>query len=106
MRALKLTVTFVGLLALTRYAPVYYNSYSFNSFVETETPRMRVRSQLMDSLLSKARVYSLPVSESNIMIKTNGSMFRVAVNYSVPVNLFAYHPELKFHVESSGILRE
>jgi hypothetical protein len=89
-----------------RYAPVYYNSYSFNNFVETETPRMRVKGQLIDSLLSKARVYSLPVSESDIIIKTSGSMFRVAVNYRVPVNLFAYHPELKFHVESSGILSE
>jgi hypothetical protein len=106
MRAMKLAVAVIGFLALARYLPVYYNSYEFNNFVETEAPRIRIKGQLKDALLSKARSHSLPIDESDISITTHGSVFKVAVDYRVPVDLFAYKPELKFHVVASGLLRE
>src|SRR5438309_6729837 len=106
MRALRLAVALVGLLATIEYAPVYYSSMEFNDFVKEEALHTRKKAILTDALLSKARTYSLPVTANDIMITTNGSVFQVAVDYKVPVNLWLYNPELKFHANGSGLFRE
>src|SRR5262245_26740227 len=98
MRTVKFAICFVALVALTRYLPVYYRSREFNNYVQEETQRSRFKDQLKDSLLSKAKIYSLPITESDIKITSMGAVYRVSVNYSVPVDLFVYSPELKFRV--------
>src|SRR5215831_5801416 len=104
MRAVKVTFVLAGLLALTQYFHVYYNSAEFNNFVRHEAERIRSGAQLKHSLLEQARVYSLPVTESDISINTTDAVLRVAVDYKVPVNLLVYNPELKFHVIGSAFL--
>src|SRR5262245_9349121 len=106
MRAVKFVICFVALVGLTRYLPVYYRSREFNNYVLEETKKTRFKDQLKESLLSKARIYSIPITESDIKITSMGAVYRVSVNYSVPVDLFVYSPELKFRVVGAGLTRE
>jgi hypothetical protein len=106
MRALKRALILSGVLVLTRYSLVYYNSSEFNNFVRHETERTRLVAHLKQSLLDKARVYSLPVRDSDISITTADTVLRVAVDYQVPVNLLVYKPELKFHLVASSLLHD
>ena len=106
MRAVRLAVVIVGLLVAIQCAPVYYSSLVFNDFVKAEAQHARIKAKLQEALLSKAKAYSIPVKASDIVITTGGSVFRVSVDYSVPVNLFLYTPELKSHAIGSGLFRE
>jgi hypothetical protein len=106
MRALKATFLMAGLMALTQYLPVYYNSSEFGEFVRREAGHTQSESQLKQSLLERARVYSLPVKASDISISRANAVLRVSVDYRVPVNLIVYNPELTFHVKGSGLLPE
>ena len=102
MNALKMTFALSALLALVRYFPVYYNSNEYSEFVRNATARVRSESQLKQSLLDQARQYSLPVKDSDISFNKKDGVLRVTVDYSVPVNLLVYSPELKFHASASG----
>lgn len=104
MNALKLTFVLAGLLLVTRYAPVYYNSSEFGEFVKRQAAHARSESQLKQSLLIEAQEYSLPVKESDISIDETDDVLRVTVDYQVPVNLLIYNPALKFRIMGSGML--
>ena len=104
MQTLKVTFLLAGLLALTRYIPVYYSSSEFNYFVRHEAARSRSDGQLKQAVLEQARAYALPVKESDINVDRTGAVLRVTVDYAVPVNLLVYNPELKFHVTGGGLL--
>jgi hypothetical protein len=106
MKAMKLTVVLVGILAVTRYLPVYYNSMEFNNFVKEEIERGRPGRSVKQVLLNQARSYSLPVSEDDIVVTRQGSVMRVDIDYKVPVDLFVVSPELQFHVIGSGLIRD
>ena len=106
MRAVKLTFVLAGLLALLRYVPVYYHTSEFNDFVKQEAERTQLKGQLKSALLNKAQEYSLPVKDDDISITTTGAVFRVAVDYRVPIDLFVYSPRLTFHTIGAGLLRE
>ena len=106
MRAVRLAVVLVGLIVGIQCVPVYYNSLMFNDFVKEEAQHTRMKAKLQEALLSKANAYSLPVKPSDIVITTGGSVFRVSVDYSVPVNLLVYTPELKSHAIGSGLFRD
>ena len=57
-------------------------------------------------ILNKASAYSVHVREDDISITTTGAVFRVAVDYRVPIDLFVYSRELRFQTIGSGLLRE
>jgi len=105
MRALNLTFVLVGLLALLRYASVYYHTSEFNNFVKQEVQRTQLKGQLKSALLTKASEYSLPVKEDDIDITTTGSVLRVAVAYRVPVNFYLFQHKLAFHAVASTWFR-
>src|SRR5262245_17425411 len=100
-RAVKLAAVLVGLLVVAMYAPVYYHTSEFNEFVRTETRHVRQRGELRQVIMTKAEDYRLPVREENINITMQDSVFRVAVDYRVPVNLILFRHELTFHAVGS-----
>jgi hypothetical protein len=106
MRLFKAALALAGTLALMQYLLVYYNSLQFKDFVQEQAERTRLRGQLQQVLLNKAKYYSLPVTESDIDISAKGAMLRVAVDYTVPFNLVVYRPGLKFHATGLGFVRE
>ena len=105
MRAVKLMLVLGGLLALAQYGVVYYNSVIFNNFVEQQAQQTRLH-QLKSAVLSKAKDYSLSLGEDDIDIATGDGVVRVAVAYTVPLNLLVYRPELKFRANGTGFLRQ
>lgn len=105
MRALKVVLALSVLVVLVQFLPVYYYSFQFKDFVQFQSSRARSMDQLKTTLLSKAKEYSLPVTNRDIKITSNGAVLRVDVDYKVPVNLFVYSPELKFQALGSGLMR-
>jgi hypothetical protein len=106
MRALKLTFALAGGLAVLQYLVVYYHSVQFHEFVQQEATMAPEKIQLQRTLLSKAREYSLPVTKEDIDITRTGEVLRVAVDYTVPVNLLVYRPAVKFHAIGAGLVRQ
>ena len=106
MGVLKLTFVLAGLLAFITYGNVYYHTSEFDDFVRHEAQRTRLKNQLKQEILNKASAYSVHVREDDISITTTGAVFRVAVDYRVPIDLFAYSRELRFQTIGSGLLRE
>jgi hypothetical protein len=105
MRILKTSLALAGLLALAQYSPIYLRSLQFDDFVKQEAQTIRMEAPLKQALLAEARSYSLPVDESDIDFSDSNGVFRVAVDYRVPVNLLVYKHQLTFHAVGSGLLR-
>ena len=103
MRALKLTFALAGLLVLVQYFPVYCSSLEFDDFVKHEVQRTRLTGPLKRALLDKAKVHSLPVKEDNISVTSSDGVFRVAVDYRVPVSFYVFQYDLAFHTVASGL---
>ena len=103
MRTLKACLALAGLLALARYSPIYFHSLQFDDFVKNEARHVRLQEPLRKALMDEARSYSLPIKESDINFSANNGVFRVAVDYRVPVNLIVYNHELTFHAVGSGL---
>jgi hypothetical protein len=106
MRAFKVSVALAGFLALLRFGSIYYGSWEFDDFVRQQTKRIHSKAQFKQAILDEARAYSLPISESDIVLNRNSSVMRVTVDYTVPVDLIVYQPKLQFHVISAGIVYE
>ena len=104
--ALAGVVGLVGVLAISQSLSIYYRSSQFDDYLKHEVWRTRVTQRLKTSLLDEAKTYSLPVNEDDIRITADGSVFRVDVDYHVPINLLVYKHELKFHSIGAGLLRE
>jgi hypothetical protein len=102
----RIGVVLIVFLVLTQYVPSYYNGWLFNEFVQQASERAGATTHLKDTIMERAKSYSLPVNESDIVITKNGSVYRVSVDYAVPVNLLVYSPEIKFHVVAGGLLRK
>jgi hypothetical protein len=106
MRALRLTFVLAGLVFLLRYIPIYYYTSEFNDFVKQEVLRNQQPDQLKLALLNRAKDYSLPVTDADIIITARDGVFRVVIDYRKPLDFLVYRPELKFHATGAGLVRE
>jgi hypothetical protein len=103
MRVLKVLALAVAFFLLARYFPVVYYAVQFNDFVKQETQRSRIRPQLQKALLDQAQVFFLPVRPDDIRIAEDGDLIRVNVDYEVPIDLFVFTHELRFHAQGAGL---
>jgi hypothetical protein len=106
MRAMKIALALAGLLAMVRYSLVYYHSSAFNDFVKQETLRTGAKSPLKGTLLNNAGIYNVAMKADDIKISTVGPVFRVSVDYRVPVNLLVFSHEFQFHTVTGGMLSD
>ena len=106
MRALKTLVSFLFLFVAVRFVNVYYGSWQFDDFVKQQTKRIHSTAQFKRDLLTEASARSLPISESDINLTNIGSVLRVSVDYTAPVDLILYRPNLQFHSISAAILHD
>ena len=104
MRLLEALAFVAVFIMIARYFPVYYYSSRYNDFVKQEALRSRMGSRLQQALLQKAESYSLPIKAGDIQIKQDGDIFRVSVDYKVPVDFFVFKHELAFHATGAGLL--
>jgi hypothetical protein len=102
MRAFKFSFALAVLLALLRFGNVYYESWQFDDFVQQQTRRIHSKTVFKQALLNEAKAYSLPITDSDIVLNTINSVLRVSVDYKVPIDLIVYQPQMQFHVISGG----
>ena len=105
-RVCKILIGLTMMLAVGSYAPIYYSTWQFQDFVREQAQRIESKKNFKQTLVNRAKAYSLPVSESDIDIRMTGAVMRVSVDYKVPLNLLVYQPKLQFHVIGSGLVRE
>lgn len=103
-RIVMFTIATVILAVLFQAVAAYYQSKQFDHFLKNEVRRSVTRQSLRRGLLTKALQLSLPVNQENVHITTIGQVFRVDVDYKVPINLLVATRYLKFHSLSAGFL--
>ncbi len=102
MGKFKLFVMGLGFLAFMRYFPVVYNAAQFNDFVKNEAQRSQMETRLRTALLRQAEAYFLPIQPDDISVHQDSGLFRVTVDYKVPVNFYLFTHKLSFHASGAG----
>jgi hypothetical protein len=103
MRVLKVVAVACTFFLVARYFPVVYYAMEFNDFVKQEVQRSRMGPRLQKALLDQAQLDFLPVKPDDIRINEGDGLIRVNVDYKVPVNLFVFTHELRFHATGAGL---
>jgi hypothetical protein len=89
-------VVFAGV----KIIPVYVNNYELDDYIREQTPywlTQRARADyIQKSILNKAQELGLPVSEDQVKVEAPGSVVRVSIDYTVPVDLVVYTLTLHF----------
>ena len=106
MRLVKIALPILAVLVLIQVSRTYYQSQQFNDFIKREALHARTKKRLVEAILNKAGQFSLALNQQDISISTVGRVLRVEVNYSMPVDLLVYSPEMKFRLVRSGVLTE
>jgi len=106
MQVLKLAILGVLSFVVIRFAPVWYRTSEFNSYVQQQASGIHSKGALKQVILKKAEKNNIPVTERNINFTTNDSVLQVNVEYQVPLDLYFYQKELSFHAAGSGLFPE
>ena len=104
--AFKGALTIAGFAAMLRIGPAYYYHLDFDDFVKHEAQGTRTQAELKRALLNKAEMCLIPLKETDIKITKTGRVFKVAVDYTSPVDLFVYNHDMRFHTIGVGFLNE
>jgi hypothetical protein len=102
--ALKVFLVVLGVVVIGQVLPAYYRHNEFESFLKQQAGSPLTADQLKQHLVAKAGELSVPLEEEDIQVQTVERTFRVAVDYTVPLNLIFYRQDLKFHSLASGWL--
>jgi len=106
MQVVKLAI--LGMLAFVviRFAPVWYRTSEFSSYVQQQTSGIHSKGVLTQVILQNAERNKLPVTARDINFTTNDSGLQVNIEYQVPFNLYFYQKDLSFHATGTGIFLE
>jgi hypothetical protein len=106
MQVMKLAILGVLGFVVIRFAPVWYRTSEFNSYVQQQTSGIHSKGVLTQVILQKAEKSNLAVKARDINFTTNDSVLQVNIEYQVPLDLYFYQKELSFHASGSGIFPE
>ncbi len=106
MHVLKFALLGVLLFVAIRFAPVWYRTSQFNSYVQQQASGIHSRGALKQVILEKAEKNKLPVTARDINFTTNDSVLQVNVEYQVPLDLYFYQKDLSFHASGTGLFPE
>jgi hypothetical protein len=102
--AIKAVLIVFGIAIVVQMLPAYYRYNEFDYYVKRHSRSATSEHRLKRELMLKAHEYSLPVREQDIDISTTGRTYRVAVNYTIPINLILFSQEMKFKASGAGWL--
>jgi cytochrome c-type biogenesis protein CcmE len=106
MQVMKLAILGVLAFVVIRFAPVWYRTSEFNSYVQQQTSGIHSKGVLTQVILQKAEKSKLPVTARDINFTTNDSKLEVNIEYQVPLDLYFYQKELSFHASGTGLFPE
>lgn len=106
MQVLKLAILGLFAFVVIRFAPVWYRTSEFNSYVQQQASGIHSKGALTQVILQKAEKNKLPVKARDINFTTNDSVLQVNVEYQVPLDLYFYQKDLSFHASGTGLFPE
>ncbi len=99
------TVIFVAVFALLVYSafkivPAYVNNYQLEDKME-EQARFAIvnrytEEQVRDNIFRVVQDLEIPAKKEDIKVSATNSVVKISMQYTVPVDLLAYHLELHF----------
>jgi hypothetical protein len=106
MQVVKLAILGVLAFVLIRFAPVWYRTSEFNSYVQQQASGIHSKGVLTQVILQKAERNNLPVTARDINFTANDAELLVNIEYQVPLNLYFYKKDLSFHASGTGLFPE
>jgi hypothetical protein len=106
MQVVKLAILGVLAFVLIRFAPVWYRTSEFNSYVQQQASGIHSKGVLTQVILQKAERNNLPVTARDINFTANDAELQVNIEYQVPLNLYFYQQDLSFHATGTGLFPE
>jgi len=103
---LVLVVIAIIVFAAIKIVPVYINDYELADSMQ-EQARFAVvnrytEDQIRDNVYKKVLELGIPAKKEDIKVLATNSLVRISMDYTVPVDLLAYHTELHFSTNSEG----
>jgi hypothetical protein len=103
---LVLVVIAIILYAAIKIVPIYVNDYELSDSMQ-EQARFAVvnrysEDQIRDNVYKKVLELGIPAKKEDIKVIATNSLVRISMDYTVPVDLLAYHTELHFSTNSEG----
>ncbi|HXY23028.1 MAG TPA: hypothetical protein VEI73_00125 [Candidatus Acidoferrum sp.] len=105
------TIIVLGVIALVIFAaikivPIYVNDYELSDSMQ-EQARFAVvnrytEEQIRDNVYKKVIELGIPAKKEDIKVLATNSVVRISMDYSVPLDLLAYHTDLHFSTNSEG----
>ena len=91
-----------------KLVPIYYAGSNFESDVKTEASRAGAHSldneTVTKDILDLAKRHEIPLNKGNIRLDRVVGQLRIAVRYTVPVDLIILQRDLDFKVEVSSFV--
>ena len=106
MQVLKLAILGILAFVVIRFAPLWYRTAEFNTYVQQQTSGIHSKGVLTQVILQKAEKNKLPVKARDINFTTSDSVMQVDIEYQVPLNLYFYQKDLSFHASGKGLFPE
>jgi hypothetical protein len=106
MQVLKMAILGVLVFVLVRFAPLWYRTSDFNSYVQQQATGIHSVGALKQVILQKAEKNKIPVTARDINFTKNDSVLKVNVEYQLPLDLYFYRQELSFHASGTSLFPE
>lgn len=106
---LLIAVLVLGAIGLTafRIIPVYVRSYEFEDAIRTQAKFAGVNrsspAEVKQALYRKATELNLPIDRKQIRVTSASQGVRIAVQYTVPVDLIVYTADIPFDFQADTL---
>ncbi|HTT34236.1 MAG TPA: hypothetical protein VMH48_11585 [Methylomirabilota bacterium] len=103
---LVLVVVAIFVFAAIKIVPIYVNDYELSDSMQ-EQARFAVvnrytEDQIRENVYKKIIDLGIPAKKEDIKVIATNSVVRISLDYTVPLDLLAYHTELHFSTNSEG----
>jgi len=103
---LVLAVIVLVIFAAIKIVPIYVNDYELSDSMQ-EQARFAVvnrysEEQIRDNVYKKVLELGIPAKKEDIKVVATNSLVRISLDYTVPLDLLAYHTDLHFSTNSEN----
>lgn len=96
----------LGAYSAYKIVPAYVAEYQLQDKMQ-EQARFAVvnhysEDQIRDTVLKEAQDLEIPIKREQITVSATQSLVRIAVDYTIPLDLFFYHTDMHFNPSSEN----
>jgi len=97
-------VLVLGIYAAWKMVPPYVNDYQLADKMQEQSRYAMVNhfteEQIRDNIFKVVQDLDIPAKREDIKIVANGSVVRISLDYTIPVDVLVYHTDLHFSPNS------